>query len=250
VIAALAFAAAMAATDVGATTTDMPAIVLEGGVAALAEGAKVDGRGYAELAESWWRWAYRNRDGMRPTQDPTGAQCHVGQAGNVWFLAGTPGTGAVARKCTIPEGRHLFVPVLAVLELSMPGRRRDCAALRSAAGAEAARPVSFRVELDGASLAPVRSASRDCFDAYADAGDDGPPPGIYAPATTDGLWLLLPPLAPGRHHLVVEARQASEGASRGRFDQQFSYVLDVGGTPGSEDPDPPPPEDDPDFITL
>lgn len=252
-ISSLAFAAVIAAAAVGSSggkAAAAPGNAPGAAVAALPGDAKAEGRGYAELTEAWWRWAYRLRDGMRPTQDPTGAQCHVGQAGAVWFLAGTAGTGKVDRTCTVPEGSYLFVPVFIVLETSMPGRRRDCDALRAAAGAEATRRIAYRVELDGAPLTPVRSASRDCFDAYADAQDDDVPPGVYAPASTDGLWLLLPPLEPGRHRLVVDARQESEGASRSRFDQQFTYVLDVGGAPPGEDQDEPPSVDDPEVITL
>lgn len=204
-------------------------LVLAAAMAALPTEARGGGQDLPALAEAWWRWAYQPRDGMRPTQDPTGARCHVGQVGKVWFLAGTDGTGAAERTCAVPEGRQLLVPVFVVLEHSRPGHRRDCAALRSAAAAEASSELSLRVALDGAPLAPARSASRDCFDAWADAVDDAPPPGLYAPATTDGWWLLLPPLPPGRHHLQVVARQASEGVARGRHDQQFTYVLDVGG---------------------
>lgn len=211
---------------------------------------KADGRSFAELTQAWWRWAYRQRDGMRPTQDPTGAQCHVGQEGAVWFLAGTGGTGPVDRKCTVPEGRYLFLPVLAVLETSVPGRRRDCSALRADALERVGQAVTYRVELDGTLLTPVRSASRDCFDAYADAEHNDPPPGSHAPASTDGLWLLLPPLTPGRHRLVVEARQATSGEAGGRIAQQFTYVLHVGAAPADENHDSPLPDDEEDFITL
>lgn len=252
-ISSLAFAAAIAAAAAGVTGIEVPAAPRDAtgtAIAALPSDAKAGDRGYAELTQAWWRWAYRLRDGMRPTQDPTGAQCHVGQAGAVWFLAGTAGTGAVDRTCTVPEGSYLFVPVFVVLETSMPGRRRDCAALRAAAGAEATRSVAYRVELDGTPLTPVRSSPRDCFDAYAEAQDDDVPPGIYAPAATDGLWLLLPPLEPGRHRLVVDARQESEGAARSRFDQQFTYVLYVGGTPPDEERDEPLSVDGPEVIIL
>lgn len=226
------------------------ALTLATALAALPVDAKVGGQDYPALAEAWWRWAYQPRDGMRPTQDPNGSRCHAGQAGEVWFLAGTQGTGEVERSCALPEGRHVFVPVYVVLEHARPGNRRDCATLRTAAAAEAVRELTLKVELDRAPLAPVRSASSDCFDAYADAVDDAPPPGLYAPATTDGWWLLLPPLPAGRHHLTVDARQVTEGAARGRYDQQFTYVLDVGGD-GLSPPDEVPAKDEPaELITL
>jgi hypothetical protein len=247
-IPALVFALATlgsAATDGNASPTNA-----DDAVVVLPADAKAEGRGYPELAEAWWQWAFRKPDGMRPSQDPTGAQCHDGQTGDVWFLAGTSGTGPVERNCRVPEGRHLFLPVIAALEYSVPGRRRECAALRAAAEAVAGRMVVNRVELDGKPLEPVRSAPRDCFDAFADAQYDDLRPGIYAPAYTDGLWMLLPPLAPGRHRLVVDARQTSDVAVRSRFDQQFTYVIEVGEAPVQESRDEPQQDEGPEVITL
>ncbi|WP_374474122.1 hypothetical protein [Arenimonas sp.] len=245
----LAFALALlgtAAADADASPTQVNYAAVE----ALPADAKVEGRGYPELAEAWWRWAFQKPDGMRPSQDPTGAQCHHGQTGDVWFLAGTLGTGPVERRCRVPQGRRLFLPVIVALEYSVPGRRRDCAALRAAAEAVAERMVVNRVELDGEPLVPVRSAPRDCFDAFADAQYDELRPGIYAPAYTDGLWLLLPPLAPGRHRLVVDARQATDVPVRSRFDQQFTYVLEVGDAPVQEDRDELPRDEEREVIAL
>lgn len=123
--------------------------------------------------------------------------------------------------------------------------------MREAASAEAGRELSWSVQLNGEALQPVRAASADCFDAYADATEEAPPPGLYAPASTDGWWLLLPPLPAGRHELVVEARPAGAGKVRGRHDQQFSLVLDVGGESAeasADDDATPGPK--PDLITL
>jgi hypothetical protein len=226
------------------------ALTLAAALAALPSDARVGPGGVPSLSEAWWRWLYQPRDGMRPHQDPTGARCHAGQSGDVWFLAGSPATGKVTRTCAVPEGKYLFVPVYVVLEYSQPGRRRDCAVLRAQAKAEASRDITWRVELDGQPLAPVRSASAACFDAYADAVDDAPSPGLYAPATSDGWWLLLPPLPAGQHRLVVESTQATEGALRSRYDQQFTYLLDVGGEIGESPLEQAAPGEAKEVITL
>lgn len=226
------------------------AAAANGAATALPADATIAGQGYPDLAEAWWRWAFRRPDGMRPSQDPTGAQCHDGQAGDVCFLAGTTGTGPVERTCRVPPGKAIFLPAMAALEYSVPGRRRDCGALRAAAGAVADGFLVNRVELDGVPLEPVRSMPRDCFDAFADAQYDNLRPGIYAPAQTDGLWLLLPPLAPGSHRLVVDARHTPDVPIRNRFDQRFTYVLEVGEPSGGEDGDEPPQGEEPEVITL
>ena len=203
-------------------------------VQALPAEATVAGRGYPELAQAWWQWVMRKPDGMRPPQDPTGAQCHHGQEGEVWFLAGTSGTGPVERTCRVPAGKAIFLPVMVALEYSAPGHRRDCDALRAEAKAVADGFLVNRAELDGVALQTVRSNPGDCFDAFAEAQYDSLRPGIYAPAATDGLWLLLPPLPPGSHRLVVDARHPPEVPIRRRFDQRFTYLLEVGDGPVQE----------------
>ncbi len=86
---------------------------------------------------------------------------------------------------------------------------------------------------------------------YADTTDGAPTPGFYAPATSDGWWLLPPPLPSGRQELVVEARPSAAVLARGRHDQQFSVVMDVGGVPGDDAADEDAmPEWKPDAITL
>lgn len=218
-IAGLALGAAIAVT---------PALAAGDGGAVLPIDATVDGQGYPELAQSWWRWLHRAPEDELPTRDPTGALCHLGQAGSVWFLAGIEGSGPVSRRCSVPAGRHVFLPVRVRLEHSMPGRRRDCDEVREAATTGIDAPAMLRVELDGQPLTPVRSSSVECFDAFAESGHDDPDAGLHAPAFTDGFWVLLPPLPAGRHHLLVETRQVAKGGLPGRFGQQFSYELEVG----------------------
>ena len=219
--------AIVAGVALGLAAAAGPALAADDGGTVLPVDATVDGQGYPELAQSWWRWLHRAPDDELPTRDPTGALCQRGQAGKVWFLAGIEGSGPVSRNCTVPAGRHLFVPVRVRLEHSMPGRRRDCDELREAATEGIDAPATLRVELDGRPLVPVRSTSADCFDAFADAAHDDTGPGEHAPGFTDGYWILLPPLPPGRHQLRVETRLLAKGGVPGRFGQQFSYELEV-----------------------
>ncbi|MBW8810094.1 MAG: hypothetical protein JF591_15005, partial [Lysobacter sp.] len=88
-----------------------PAKAAPASVAAV--GTAVGGLSPAEWTVRWWRWAHSFVDGARPYQDPDGSRCALGQDEDspVWFLAGTDGRSQVRRRCQIPAGKHLLVPV-------------------------------------------------------------------------------------------------------------------------------------------
>jgi len=50
-----------------------------------------------------------------PALDTTGAHCAEGQAGPVWFLAGTFGGDPVTSHCIVSAGKALFFPLATVL---------------------------------------------------------------------------------------------------------------------------------------
>src|SRR2546430_5217700 len=55
------------------------------------------GNSYGEWSARWWQWLLSIPNSTNPNLDTTGANCAVGQTGQVWFLAGTFGGPAVTR---------------------------------------------------------------------------------------------------------------------------------------------------------
>ena len=49
-------------------------------------------------------------------------------------------------------------------------------------------------------------------------------------AAADGYWLMIKPLTRGRHILVIGANYGASAAAYGGMNQNFEYVLDVGGS--------------------
>ncbi|MBB1059541.1 hypothetical protein [Marilutibacter spongiae] len=207
----------------------------------LAPDASVEGTDFGELTEHWWRWAESLP--VAPYQDPDGRLCDLGQAGPVWFLAGTDGSFTARRECTIPADRHLLLPVINMLHSNPPRApkgyvRRRCSELQAAAAVNNDGLNSAVVLIDGEPVRDVaryRVRSHGCFDMDEDregangAGDAGKRPGRLAAA--DGYWLLIRPLAPGRHTIVVGANYGVDAdRSYGNMVQNFEYVLDVGGS--------------------
>ena len=207
----------------------------------LQAGDKVEGKRVDAYPALWWQWANRKRWGAQPFQDPTGAQCQRNQHGAVWFLAGTDGSDIVHRRCRIPSGKHLFLPVITMLENAAPGAPRGCEAVKRKVLVNNEHVVASEISVDGRrfELAPLRMASGECFNAYAQADylDDT---SAYFPSATDGYWLMLAPLADGHHLIRINVRYEHRGAAYGDMEQVFDYELDVGG------PEPAPESDDED----
>jgi len=204
---------------------------------ALSPADKVGGKRVDEYPALWWQWANRKRWGAQPFQDPSGAQCALNQAGPVWFLAGTDGTDAVHRRCRVPSGKHLFVPVIGMLENAAPGKPRSCAEVKQAVRANNEHVLATEISVDGRrfEIAKLRLAS-DCFNAYRDADYIDDTRG-YFPSAADGYWLMLAPLADGKHQLRVKVRYDNPGTGYGDMEQDFEYELQVGGPEPEPDQD-------------
>ncbi|GHA83815.1 hypothetical protein [Cognatilysobacter bugurensis] len=194
----------------------------------LGPDATVAGESFGALTARWWQWAERMP--IAPYLDPDGRLCDLDQSGEVWFLAGTDGSSAVERSCVIPAGRHILVPVINMRHsnpASGHGRALPlpCKVLQEAAAVNNDRLGSAVVLLDGVPVTDVaryRVRSAGCFRLY--EGDD------TAPLTaSDGYWLLIKPLPPGRHVLSIGANYAAGEAGYGEMVQNFEYDLHVGG---------------------
>lgn len=197
----------------------------------LAPDARVGGADAAALSARWWQWASVAPPGARAYDDPTGEHCADAQQGPVWFLAGTSGDAAVERRCSVPYGKHVFFPIITMMQHSPRGRHVPCDALHDAAAVNNDYLQHAIVKIDGVIVPDARrfrARSTACFDAYERAPyvDE---PGVFAPAASDGYWILLAPPSRGRHHISVRANYANPaaGVAGGGLIQYFDYTIDV-----------------------
>lgn len=117
--------------------------------------ASAYGNTYGEWSARWLQRLFAIPAATHPALDTTGAHCAEGQAGPVWFLAGTFGGDPVTRHCSVPVGKALFFPLAAVLfgagvldcEPTGPGPC-NLVALRVAASA-AVEAVQLNASMDG-----------------------------------------------------------------------------------------------------
>ena len=115
-----------------------------------------------EWGARWWQYVFGIPEGENPlTDDPTGALCHLGQWGPVFFLVATNTSGPVTRSCDVPADTGLFFPIInSEVDNAVPNptdynvpQLRDLAK----ANIDIAIPDSLFATLDGTPVAIFRT---------------------------------------------------------------------------------------------
>ena len=180
---------------------------------------KVYGKTYGEWAAEWEKWKEAGTLDRNAIEDTTGKNCGLNQPKEgIWFLAGTFG-GIVNRSCTIPNGRALFYPLVEFGWIDCPGtpdEQLTDAQVRGilAGGIDLACQITST--LDGVAIAslqvltartqsPKFTGTLPANSVMSDkAGCPTPlPPGKTGRQSTDGYWVVLPPLSPGKRTVTL-----------------------------------------------
>lgn len=176
----------------------------------------VEGRSQAEWSKAYWSWSKSFPQGSEPYKDQSGSLCAQKQSGAVWYLTGGGGRESVVRQCRIPAGRHILLPVLVSLADSDRSDYDICEQMRVQLDGIMNEATDLYVEIDGNAVPNIglwRQAT-GCFNIR-----DGKK---NMKAASDGYWLMLNPLAPGRYTIHFGGRLAPDG-----FSQNVEYLLDI-----------------------
>jgi hypothetical protein len=179
------------------------------------------GKTYGAWSDAWWVWALSIPADTNPILDLTGENGAVGQSGPVWFLAGVGfGVGPrVERTLTVPTGKALFFPLINYVWINTPPpvgtdpewspEQEASARALIAAAIDTACDLTCRIDrrevkhlkayrcqtpVGGAQMATLPDG--DIFGVGA---------GTYGPMVTDGYYLMLTPLEPGKHTIHFTA---------------------------------------------
>jgi hypothetical protein len=184
---------------------------------------------------TWWQWALSIPASVNPLEDPTGADCMVGQQGSVWFLAGVfGGSTAATRRCSVPDDRSLFFPVINNFNVNSPGvcgqvGNLSVKDLRALVAPLIDGAKNLAVELDGKPIHNLERVQSDPFSVALPAdnlfvapcnGDS--PAGVYSPAVDDGIYVTINKLRAGIHTLHLHAENPSK-----LFGLDVMYTLNV-----------------------
>jgi len=173
-----------------------------------------------QYQQEWWQWVMTIPSSDNPVYDKTGNRCGVGQRGDAWFLAGSTG-GKVTRKCTVPAGVQLLVPVVNNFCFPDAAYTDDACTTDTIGFIDSFASGAILLEVDGNAVTPTRvSDTGDFAFAVGYNGYGGVKPGVYRATVADGYWALLDPLSAGRHtvHIVAQGPM---------FSLDVTYDLDV-----------------------
>ncbi len=190
-------------------------------------GEEVNSKPLDYYANRWWQWTYTMPKELSPVRDRTGQNCHVGQSGAVWFLAGGYGTSTISRTCVVPEGKYLFFPVINMVYYPRREGGLTCNEAKSLAALNNDELITIEVELDSLiSSNPThgRIASQECFNLLGLVPEEYKVPVVY-PAATDGFWVMLKPLSKGEHKLKFNAKYNREKGAYSKMAQDIEYTL-------------------------
>jgi hypothetical protein len=195
------------------------------------------GLSYGEWTASWWQWLLAIPTGpgsdQNPQDDATGQFCSTNQAGPVWFLAGSGSGQPVIRSCTIPSTASIFFPLVNIecsTQDPQPFHCNDAASCRRCAVtiSSGIGPNTLNASLDGQPLLNGVQAFRAqspffSFTTPANniLGSNGGP----GMSVSDGYWLMLKPLSPGKHTIKFGGGFVS-GVGAG-FTENVTYNITV-----------------------
>lgn len=157
----------------------------------------------------WWKWCFSIPRGRNPTIDPTGGLCAEGQAGPVWFLAGTwvsEERNYPHRQCCIPKGLSILFPIINCEEnpIEYPNlKSKDD--MRKSLSRDMATVSKYECFVDGEKLSPqIVHSDPEFFDIELRSDMSENRKGGHTTMTCSGYWVFLRPLREGYHDLSIE----------------------------------------------
>mgnify|MGYP000370756880 CR=1 FL=1 len=190
-------------------------------------GDSVNSKALESYANMWWQWTYTMPQDISPVRDTTGENCHVGQTGDVWFLAGGYGSSTIRRTCHVPAGKHIFFPIINMVYYPKYKGSMSCDDAKEAAALNNDELLTVEVELDSlisSNPTHARLASTECFDLLGMIPKEHQAPKVY-PAATDGFWIMLKPLSKGEHVLKFNAQYNRDKGAYSKMAQDIEYKL-------------------------
>jgi hypothetical protein len=180
---------------------------------------------FAEWIVRWWKWILSIPKEKNPALDKFGNNVAMRQHDpSVWFLSGTFG-GSVVRKCKIPSGRSILIPVINY-ECSFADepsiKSRTDLELKCKGEIDDIKNLAFKIDqLQVNNLTRYRIRS-PLFDVYLGENNILDVEPIHTKMVSDGYWIFLKPLRIGRHVIM-----SSGSCQSGKIMVGTTYELDV-----------------------
>jgi N-acetylmuramoyl-L-alanine amidase len=169
--------------------------------------ADVGGASQQEWMARSWQWLLAQPIGANPAQDGSGAACGAGQSAPVFFLPTN------LPDCAVPAGVPVLVPVVgSICTTADPGAAGDERDLVACAREDADRYTAVRAFVDGVEVTDIDAHRLTTGRFAVDLPIHnvlGAPSGEVE-VVASGWQVILPPLPPGEHEVIVH-RELADG---------------------------------------
>jgi hypothetical protein len=157
---------------------------------------------YAEWTARWWEWVLSIAKTENPLVDEDGKNCANNQSGPVWFLAGTL-RGPAERSCAIPADKAILFPVINVEASVAEGDGTTEEALAARVKFEMDQITDMRAMISGTNVNELKHyrIKSPPFDVTLPADNVLGLPAQTTKMMSEGYWLFLKPLEPGKYDL-------------------------------------------------
>jgi len=180
------------------------------------------GNTWGEWTTRWAQWRFSFPVTSGSEENAALPDCQIGQSGPVWLLSTFDQSGVY--NCTIPSGKTILLPAATHLagaatrncEPTAPGVPCYISELRKIT-TDLIDRVSVSATLDGkklTGLSKTRVTSPEFSLTLPDSNFFKVDPGTYFPNVMDGYFIMLKPLKPGTHRIVINLQIGSAQATR------------------------------------
>jgi hypothetical protein len=157
---------------------------------------------YAEWTARWWQWVLSIAKTENPLVDGDGRNCANNQSGPVWFLAGTL-QGQAERSCIVPADKAILFPVINFEASVAEGDGTTDEELAARAKFEMDQITNMQVMFSGTDVNELKHyrIKSPPFDVTLPADNVLGLPAQTTKMTSEGYWLFLKALEPGKYGL-------------------------------------------------
>jgi len=190
---------------------------------------KIFGLSYGEWGANWWKWALSIPKPDNPLFDNTGVKCSINQNGSVWLLAGTY-RGSVERQCDILSGKAILFPVINVECSVLEGDGKTESELKTCTNGLIKQLRFMEASVDGAKIENLEKyrAQSNLFEFKLPSDNTLGRPAGSSGSVSDGYWIMLKPLSPGKHEIHFRAVMGQPGSTSNiNFGTEVKYHLNV-----------------------
>lgn len=193
----------------------------------------IDSKPYGISYEDWtikfWQWLLSIPVPRNPAVDQTGEFCQEKQGNDPVFFLVFSGSGGASRTCDVPAGKAILIPIN-VVECSLveiPGATEE--ELHTCATEDESSNPGLFLSVDGKELKELdkyRIHSRIFNFTLPEDPWIGKDPGPSR-AVSDGYWVILEPLPPGKHEINFKASLTDPTTGILFYSDDLKYVVNV-----------------------